>query len=50
MCQDDLPRDAGLQGEGAEDERPGHLQAVHRQPGPVVTMALLQTPPHTTRL
>ena len=31
--QDHLQGDAGLQGEGAEDERPGHLQAVHRQPG-----------------
>ena len=50
MWQDDLPRDACVQGEGAEDECPGHLQAVHRQPGPVVTRALLQTPLHTTRL
>ena len=32
--QDHLQGDAGLQGEGVEDERTGHLQAVHRQPGP----------------
>ena len=30
-----LGEDAGLQGEGVEDVRPGHLQAVHIQPGPV---------------
>ena len=32
--QDHLQGDAGLQSEGAEDERPGHLQTVHCEPGP----------------